>query len=87
MDKNHKISRTRLKIFLNVFFSYRFHPNENVKKYYKTSFIDEYLSKGLITDIEKICDTWESNMINVNKDFFNELFSCLDDWKMKNNLT
>jgi len=82
-----KIDRNRLMQFLNLFFSYRFHPNESLKQYYFSEIINKYnlTNSQLITDLELLSSNWENQTIVKNNHFFYNLLTCLDNWKLINN--
>lgn len=86
LTKQNIIIQNKLIQFLNIYFTYRFHPNNQVKNYYKTVIVDKYsvLHSDLIMGIDSICINWENKTINLNNQFFDQLLSCLDYWKSNN---
>jgi hypothetical protein len=78
-----KINYNKLEQFLLTYFGYRFHPNSEVKEYYRKAIIRRYQSENiqLVNGLESISTKWENKTITQNNEFFNHLLECLDNWK------
>jgi hypothetical protein len=87
LENNNQISRVNLPYFLYLFFTYRFHPNRFIKKWYDDTIISKYHNfyPDLVNDLETICNSWTSQTISNNALFFSNLLNTLDSWKTRNN--
>lgn len=81
-----KINMGALPIFIELFFTYRFHPNFCVRMHYKLIIWRNFSKqKTLQLILNNLCKDWKTSRISTNTDFFNKLLSELDTWKARNN--
>jgi len=77
------IQEPSLVLFVIDYFSWQFHPNYKIRRYYWRKFLKPYsVDHGyLVKKLDNLSQQWKNKSISNNATFFTRLISVLEEWK------